>query len=319
MSAASKQASVGSDVRAASLSAEQASASSARRAPDASHHRWRRSRAATELRAKGLSEKTIAGALATLQSVVRFAIRNGWIVQNPVEKLEASERRRPERRRQRVLGRTEIDRLLDVCAPRYTPMIATSLSTGLRTSELLGLIWSDIDLRQGQLHVSAQLSRAHRGQPARRVAPKTRAAVRDIPLAPQLVDLLTDYRDWEDCFEASWVFGTGKGTPLGHRNVERRALRRAAEKAGLEAAGWPPLRFHDLRHTFASHLIIDLRLDIAQVSRILGHARITTTLDIYTHMFDEARHTLDVRAQMADSVFADLLQRASDEGDQGAQ
>lgn len=52
----------------------------------------------TELRAKGRSEKTIAGVLATLQSVVRFAIRNGWIVENPVEKLEAGECPHPVRR-----------------------------------------------------------------------------------------------------------------------------------------------------------------------------------------------------------------------------
>jgi integrase len=58
----------------------------------------------------------------------------------------------------------------------------------------------------------------------------------------------------------------------------------------LNDDGWPPLRFHDLRHTFASHLIIDLGLDVAQVSRILGHARITITLDIYTHHFEDARH-----------------------------
>jgi integrase len=272
----------------------------------------------TDLRAKGRSEKTVASALATLQSIMRFAIRNGWIPQNPVEKLEASERPHPVRRRQRVLGREEINRLLDACAPRYRPLIATALYTGLRTSELLGLIWSDIDLRGGQLHVCAQLSRAHRGQPARRVPPKTRAAARDIPLAPQLVQVLSDHhRGTQPSGDTSWVFGTGKGTPLGHRNAQGRALRRAAEEAGLEDAGWPPLRFHDLRHTFASHLIIDVRLDIAQVSRILGHARITTTLDIYTHMFDEARHSLDVRAQMAGSAFADLLQRGGDEEDQG--
>lgn len=65
--------------------------------------------------------------------------------------------------------------------------------------------------------------------------------------------------------------------------------------------------------TSASHLIIDLRLDVAQVSRILGHARVTTTLDVYTHMFDEARHTLDVRAQTAGSAFADLLDRSGEE------
>ena len=111
----------------------------------------------------------------------------------------------------------------------------------------------------------------------------------------------------------SWVFATGKATPLGHRNAERRALRSAAERAGLNGDGWLPLRFHDLRHTFASHLIVDLRLDVVQVSRILGHARVTTTLDIYAHMFDEARHTLDVRAQMAGSAFADLLEPVEEE------
>lgn len=115
----------------------------------------------TELRAKGRSEKTIAGVLATLQSVVRFAIRNGWIVENPVEKLEAGERPRPVRR-QRVLGRDEVARLLAACAPRYRPLIATGLYTGLRISELLGLIWDDIDLAAGELHLRAQLSRAPR-------------------------------------------------------------------------------------------------------------------------------------------------------------
>ena len=270
----------------------------------------------TELRAKGRSEKTIAGVLATLQSVVRFAIRNGWIVENPVEKLEAGERPRPVRRRQRVLGREEISRLLAACAPRYRPLIATGLYTGLRISEVLGLIWDDVDLAAGELHLRAQLSRAHRGSPARRVPPKTAAAVRDVPLAPQLVGVLSEYRRWSSgTTPASWVFATGKATPLGHRNAERRALNSAADRAGLNDDGWPRLRFHDLRHTFASHLIIDLRLDVAQVSRILGHARVTTTLDVYTHMFDEARHTLDVRAQMAGSAFADLLE-CSEEGEE---
>jgi Phage integrase family len=65
---------------------------------------------------------------------------------------------------------------------------------------------------------------------------------------------------------------------------------------------------HDLRHTFASHLIIDLGLDPAQVSRMLGHARITITLDTYTHMFEDACHTRDIRTSMAASPFAGLLE-----------
>jgi hypothetical protein len=67
------------------------------------------------------------------------------------------------------------------------------------------------------------------------------------------------------------------------------------------------LRFHDLRHTFASHLIVDLSLDVAQVSRILGHASITITLDVYTHLFDDARHGREIRRRMAESEFANLL------------
>lgn len=93
-----------------------------------------------------------------------------------------------------------------------------------------------------------------------------------------------------------WVFATALGTPCGHRNVSRRALGRTAQLAELNDDGWPPLRFHDLRHTFASHLIIDLGLDPAQVSRMLGHARITITLDIYTHLFAPATHATSAPA-----------------------
>jgi integrase len=60
-----------------------------------------------------------------------------------------------------------------------------------------------------------------------------------------------------------WVFTTARGTPHGHRNITRRGLGRAADSAGLNTGEWPPLRFHDLRHTFASHLILDLGLDVA--------------------------------------------------------
>jgi integrase len=153
-------------------------------------------------------------------------------------------------------------------------LIVTALYTGMRTSELLGLTWQDVDLAGGVLHVRAQLGRAHRGKPARRVALKTPAAIRDIPLVPQLARELREHRDASpDRSAAGWVFATAKGTPLGHRNAQSRALGHAARLAGLEDSEWPPLRFHDLRHTFASHLIIDLALDVAQVSRILGMPR----------------------------------------------
>ncbi len=61
------------------------------------------------------------------------------------------------------------------------------------------------------------------------------------------------------------------------------------------------------RHTFASHLIVDLKLDVAHVSRILGHARPSITLDTYTHLFDQAAHAADIRERMAESRFGALL------------
>jgi integrase len=262
-----------------------------------------------QLRRAGRSAKTAASALATLHSVMRFARRRGWIVADPVERLEHDERPRPQRRRQRVLGRAEIERLLGACSPRDRLMVATVLYTGLRISEMLGLVWDDVDFAAGVIHVRAQLSRGHRGTPARRVAPKTSASVRDVPLVPQLARQLSAHRQRSRFARGEdWVFATARGTPYGHRNVSRRALGRAAERAGLNDDGWPPLRFHDLRHTFASHLIIDLGLDPAQVSRILGHARITITLDTYTHLFEDARHAHDIRTRMAHSPFAGLLE-----------
>lgn len=128
------------------------------------------------------------------------------------------------------------------------------------------------------------------GRPARGVATRAREHERTTPFANS----------------GNYVFATRHGTPLGHRNVEGRALPRAASAAGFNRGGLR-VRFHDLRHTFASHMIVDLGLDVAQVSRILGHASITTTLNIYTHLFDDARHATEIRTRMAASPFARLL------------
>jgi Phage integrase family len=143
-------------------------------------------------------------------------------------------------------------------------MVATVLCTGLRISELLGLVWDDVELAARAIHVHAQLSRAHRGDPARRVAPKTVVSVRYVPLVAQLARPPSAHRHQSRFARGEdWVFATARGTLYGHRNVSRRCLGRAAQIAGLNDDGWPPLRFHDLRHTVASHLIVDLGLDPA--------------------------------------------------------
>jgi integrase len=191
-----------------------------------------------DLQTRGLSAKTVAGSLVPLGCVFRFALRRGYIADNPLRRLEPSERPRPVRVERRVLGRPELARLLASCPTRYRPLLATAVYTGVRLSELLGLSWSDVDFAAGVIHVRHQLSRARIGSPARRVAPKTAAAMREIPLAPQLAVLLHRHKQAAGfAVDCDYVFTTSLGTPLGHRNVEVRALARAGERAGINLEG----------------------------------------------------------------------------------
>jgi integrase len=260
------------------------------------------------LRAKGLAPKTIIGVLVPLGRIFALALRRGYLNDNPLRRLEASERPRVHKREQRVLTHAEIEALLAASLPSYRPLLATALYSGMRLSELLGLTWGEVDLAEGLLHVRYQLSRSRIDSPPRRVRLKTKAATREIPLLPQLGALLAEHK-LRSSFsgERDYVFASALGTPLGMRNVERRGLGRAADLAQLNPPELPRLRVHDLRHTFASHLIVDLRVDVAQVSRILGHARPSITLDTYTHLFDRAAHAADIRERMAASTFGGLL------------
>src|SRR4051794_38590409 len=94
------------------------------------------------------------------RAFLRFARRRGWILADPIELLEPEERPRPPRpSRGRVLGQVEIERLLAACPSRGRLLVETALYSGLRISELLGLIWADLDFGGGLIRVRAQLSR----------------------------------------------------------------------------------------------------------------------------------------------------------------
>jgi hypothetical protein len=118
------------------------------------------------LTGKGLAPMTVANALVPLGGILRFARRRGYILDDPLRRLEKTERPRPAPRAQRVLGQAEIAQLLRACLPRYRPLLATALYTGMRLSELLALTWADVDLDARLVRVRAQLSRA--ATPARR-------------------------------------------------------------------------------------------------------------------------------------------------------
>ena len=250
---------------------------------------------------------TIRGTLVPLSGIFAFAVRRGYIGFNPVSRLEHGERPRVQRREQRVLSRGEIRNLLDASLPTYRPLLATGVLTGLRLGELLGLVWSDVDFDGGLVHVRRQLDRT-----GLRVEPKTPKAVRDVVLMPALAALLREHRSaLRERLPApidrqrDFVFPTAAGTPFGYRNVERRGLDRAANDAGLNPSGIPKLRFHDLRHTFASLLIAE-GANVVFVSRQLGHASPDITLRVYAHLFDRVEHAASTRDAL-EAGFGGLL------------
>jgi integrase len=209
----------------------------------------------------------------------------------------------------RVLDRDQISRLLAETTPIYLPMVATKVFSGLRAMELLGLCWRCVDFDDGVIRVQHQLTRGTRQSPARLVELKTHGARRDVVLLPELAALLREHR--RQAFqrglarEQDYVFATREGTAFNYRNVAQRGLSRAAERAGLNGEGQPRLTLHDLRHTFGSHLVRQ-GADIVTVSRQMGHARPSITLDVYSHEFATVQHRENIASKLTDA-FSGIL------------
>jgi len=249
-----------------------------------------------DLRQRGYSGWTVRTMLTPLSRMCSHAVRRGIIPANPVGKLDRTERPPVWRREQRVLSTSEIARVLEVAPARYRTLLAVAIFTGLRQGELLALRWEDIDLSEQVIHVRSALDRS-----GRHVEPKTRSARRDVVLLPALVDLLEVHR-MESRFPApnDYVFASRVGTPLHWRNVARRALQPALHRAGIEH-----LRWHDLRHTYAS-LLVAGGANITWASRQLGHGSPDITLRVYGHLFDGPEHAARTRA-MLESSFGEIV------------
>lgn len=160
---------------------------------------------------------------------------------NPL--ISVPTKKRPKRRQKephRYLTMQEIERLLATATDAYRPVFYVAVWTGMRQSEVLGLIWGDVKLREGAIELTRQLSRAGKGRPAQRVPIKTDEA-RTIDLDPELVAYLRFLRDeHERRFGAvrptDYVFCTESASPLHFRNVGK-AFTTAADRAGLNEDG----------------------------------------------------------------------------------
>ncbi len=271
---------------------------------------------ASEMLADGLKQKSVRNVLVFLHGVFEHAIERGWAHDNPVRRAA-----RPKRRRAgganpdlRFLTMTELEAVLraipddvverspapsrrgrpgpappiapDVLGPVLRVLVMTAAMSGLRRSELLGLRWRDVDWRAQRLRVrNAYVLGEHSADGKSDLSTR-----RSVPMADRLAREL-DRWSQRTAFNGDndLVFAHPQtGNPLDGSKVSRRFT------AACRAAGVRPVRFHDLRHTFATHLAASGQ-PLRAIQEFLGHADAKTT-QIYAHYAPSAQEVAMVNA-----------------------
>jgi integrase len=234
----------------------------------------------------GLAPSSVRRVHAVLHAALEEAVRGDLIPCNP-----ATHANKPKVRQKEIepLDAEQAQTFFAAAkGDRYEALYVLCLMTGLRQGEALGLKWSDIDLDVGKLRVNRQLQRVRRdGEKSGKLMfsePKN-ASRRTVGLPQRAVRALRTHRkrqleeklraaDYED---SGLVFATGKGTPLDAQNIVNRHFKPLLRRAGL-----PPVRFHDLRHSYLS-LLAQRGEPIRDLQALAGHATAAFTLQRYTH------------------------------------
>jgi len=261
----------------------------------------------------GLSPRTVRHVRTTLITALETAVKFGLTPRNVAKLVDPP---RCPHREIRPYTVAEARRLLEaVEGDRLDALFVTTLSVGLRLGEVLGLCEDDMDLDSSRLTVRHSLERIPR-EPFRLVETKSEKGRRVLTLPAVTVARLRRHlasreqdrelagSEWKG---NSWglVFTSTTGAPLHQRNVHRRFWEL------LDAAGLRRIRLHDLRHSAASLLIAE-GVHPKAIQELLGHASVAFTLQVYAHLFEEARQEA---ADQMDSILAPVASSvASREG-----
>jgi integrase len=243
-----------------------------------------------ELLASSMSRAMARKVLSSLKSLLRDAQRRGNVAQNvalSVKKIDAD--KRGERRLRvgmEIPSADEVKALIAAMPDRWRPVLLTAIFTGLRSSELRGLRWEDVDFKTAELHVRQRADRYNMiGEP------KSKAGHRTVPLGPLVLNVLRQWKLKCPRGKQRLVFPTGNGSIGRHNNIVR-AFKSIVRAAGLlDADGKPKYSgLHSLRHFYASWCINPLDrggqgLPPKVVQDRLGHSSIVMTMDTYGHLF----------------------------------
>jgi len=229
----------------------------------------------SENQPKGLSAKTVRNINQVISSAMDMAVKHKLILSNPTDGCEIP---KVEHKEMHTIHAEQLGAFLrEAKESGVYELYYLDLATGLRRGELLGLKWEDVDLTHGVIHVRRQVYRID-GE-VKEVPLKTKNAYRNISISKDAVEML---QEMEKHRISEYVFPSPSGGPISPDSVLN-MLHRVLKRAGL-----PAVRFHDLRHTFAT-LALQNGVDIKTVSGMLGHFSAGFTLDTYAHVTTAAQ------------------------------
>ena len=230
---------------------------------------------------KGQSPKTVQNTIRCLSSLFSHAVEDGLLIVNPALKPGKFLPKISKRRGINPLTRAEVATLLNTAkahASRYYPVLLCAARTGLRMGELLALRWEDLDFRERFIQVSRNYTHWNL------TTPKSGES-RRVDMSLELTQVLKDLK-LERQIDAGasgtgvppWVFCNENGGLLHPNNIRDRIFYGLLKKAGLRQ-----VRFHDLRHSYAS-LLLQQGESPVYVKEQLGHSSIQITVDCYGHL-----------------------------------
>lgn len=239
---------------------------------------------------KGLSQKSIKDIIIVLKMILKFAVKQKMLAYNEIEiKFPTMDSKED----LEVLNKNDHKRIINYLQDNFTFKnlgIYICLSTGMRIGEICGLLWSDIDIDNGVIRIRRTVQRIYVIDGDKRHTeilidtPKTKNSIRDIPMTSELFKIIKPLKRVVN--ENFYVItNDSKPTePRTYRNYYERLIKRL---------GIPKLKFHGLRHSFATRCI-ESKCDYKTVSVILGHSNISTTLNLYVHPnFEQKKKCID--------------------------
>lgn len=238
--------------------------------------------------AENYTISTIGQARLTMYTIFESAVENELILKNPVTKAVKCTKGKPSKEK-RVLTLEEQKTFLETAKKStYYNQYAFLLQTGLRTGEMTGLKWSDIDFENRIISVKRTMGYKYKNKEWQTGEPKTKNSCRKIPLTQEAINILKDQKRKNQSLKiiklefSEYVFLNTMGKPVATSNYDD-SLENLAKKSAIKK-----LSMHTLRHTFATRCI-EAGMKPKTLQMILGHSNIGTTMNLYVHTTEEEK------------------------------